>query len=474
MRSTPNPAPFAARLALLLPALVLTQPVSAQTPVIADHDLDGVTDSRDFCPGTPPGGSVGSNGCPVFGDEDADGVLDLVDTCPLSPPGAWVDGQGCALDSDIDGIAEGLDRCPGSPIGAFVDVQGCAPGQTARQIPPHPAGRRQATTAIPVAPPGARASGSQRPVMPEFPSPPAAPLAVNPSMRVSAVADPAPRAPRALPPPAELAAREPAPPLAEPQAELDAAADVEDDDAPATQEVASLDRLELIAFDPAATEPNRRAARQIATLADDWRPQLEGDALLQLALSGHGDIRTDGLEAPRMALQRAEAVHRLLVDAGIPAHRIRMRVAGVGEPRFGGAEMSRNSRVELRPVHGPVQIVAAAPAVPAAPLAVAAPRSVAVAFAPYSSQIGPAAVAAIDRYLESQLDTLNQIPASGLRVRGYVDRAETGAPAVRLADSRAASVRAYLVSLGIPDDRVEARAGAGVSGRRAELGLRLP
>ncbi len=47
-----------------LEAMTATTPPAAQTsPVMVDGDADGIADSDDLCPDTPPGGSVGPNGC---------------------------------------------------------------------------------------------------------------------------------------------------------------------------------------------------------------------------------------------------------------------------------------------------------------------------------------------------------------------------------------------------------------------------
>ena len=57
-----------------------------------DSDGDGVADTVDECPNTPPGTQVNSVGCP---DEDGDGVMDACDLCPDTCPGATVDSDGC-------------------------------------------------------------------------------------------------------------------------------------------------------------------------------------------------------------------------------------------------------------------------------------------------------------------------------------------------------------------------------------------
>ncbi len=62
----------------------------------ADEDGDGVDDSNDLCPGTPPGSTVDADGC-VFVDSDNDGVPDSLDQCPGTPPSTPVDGNGCEI-----------------------------------------------------------------------------------------------------------------------------------------------------------------------------------------------------------------------------------------------------------------------------------------------------------------------------------------------------------------------------------------
>ena len=88
-----------------------------------DTDGDGVKDSRDKCPGTPPGAPVDENGCEF--DDDNDGVVNSRDECPNTPPGVTVDSRGCELDDDRDGVPNSQDKCPGTPAGAKVDKFGC-------------------------------------------------------------------------------------------------------------------------------------------------------------------------------------------------------------------------------------------------------------------------------------------------------------------------------------------------------------
>lgn len=60
-----------------------------------DSDNDGVPDSVDQCPNTPPNTAVDEIGCTIILDEDGDGVPDSEDACPDTSPGAVVDAQGC-------------------------------------------------------------------------------------------------------------------------------------------------------------------------------------------------------------------------------------------------------------------------------------------------------------------------------------------------------------------------------------------
>ncbi|HVH67505.1 MAG TPA: thrombospondin type 3 repeat-containing protein [Gemmatimonadales bacterium] len=88
-----------------------------------DSDHDGVVDSKDACPNTPPGAHVDAKGCPI--DSDGDGVPDGIDKCPNTPAGAHVDATGCPIDSDSDGVPDGIDQCPNTPAGVHVDAKGC-------------------------------------------------------------------------------------------------------------------------------------------------------------------------------------------------------------------------------------------------------------------------------------------------------------------------------------------------------------
>jgi OmpA-OmpF porin, OOP family len=72
-----------------------------------DTDGDGIPDHLDACPDLP--GPIELNGCP---DSDGDGVIDPFDLCPDTPPGVEVDEYGCPVDTDGDGLPDYLDHCP--------------------------------------------------------------------------------------------------------------------------------------------------------------------------------------------------------------------------------------------------------------------------------------------------------------------------------------------------------------------------
>ena len=93
-------------------------------PVI-DLDADGIVDYVDRCRHTPPGVTVGSDGCEA--DSDGDGVRNSRDACADTPAGETVDGSGCTLDDDGDGVSNGRDECPATIPGVDVGTNGCEP-----------------------------------------------------------------------------------------------------------------------------------------------------------------------------------------------------------------------------------------------------------------------------------------------------------------------------------------------------------
>jgi outer membrane protein OmpA-like peptidoglycan-associated protein len=127
--------------------LKLTAIVEFELGKVKDEDIDGVSDKKDKCPGTPPGVAVDENGCPL--DRDKDGVPDYKDDCPDQAgdtkyngcPDTDGDGipdkdddcpkvaglakfKGCP-DTDEDGVPDTKDKCPNTPKSCPVDASGC-------------------------------------------------------------------------------------------------------------------------------------------------------------------------------------------------------------------------------------------------------------------------------------------------------------------------------------------------------------
>ncbi len=102
---------------------VPTTPIPPAPP--SDSDGDGVIDSIDQCPATPPGRTVDARGCEF--DSDRDGIVDGLDQCPGTPADRQVDAKGCEPDSDGDTVVDALDQCPNTPTGRQVDAKGCEP-----------------------------------------------------------------------------------------------------------------------------------------------------------------------------------------------------------------------------------------------------------------------------------------------------------------------------------------------------------
>lgn len=397
-------------------------------------------------------------------DGDADGVSDRIDNCPQSPAGAITDAQGCALDGDFDGIADGVDRCPRTPFNSHADVSGCAKDERTLALGAPPAPE--------VAPRPAIAPVVDKPAA----DPPAArilpPAAAAPSAPAAAFAK------RGVPVAQTLPAAEPTKVLV-PAAPPPAPAVVADS---ADGKVEPL----TVPFDPGSAELSRTGRRAFESGIGELRTALEHRAQASLLVTGHAGTRPDGAQAARLSFGRADTLRRVLVDSGIPAHRIQILVAGVTQPRYGDQEPERNCRAEiaLQP-QGAALAAAAAPRVvpaaaePSSSITKGPAVSARVDFGPYSSALDVPARMALQEYAQAVRDTLDRNPASRVALYASADRAETGLPAARLAESRAAAVRAYLLVSGVPGDRVEVIADprpgpAGAGGRSAVLRMSMP
>lgn len=93
------------------------------SPKDKDSDGDGVFNSADECPNTPPGVEVDKIGCAL--DTDGDGVVNYKDKCPGTLKGLKVDQHGCPYDSDKDGVFNYKDKCSATIEGLRVDLFGC-------------------------------------------------------------------------------------------------------------------------------------------------------------------------------------------------------------------------------------------------------------------------------------------------------------------------------------------------------------
>ena len=78
--------------------LAVVDPDTGRKDCVADTDRDGVPDTLDRCPGTPPATQVDSYGCALtVADADGDGVPDSADQCPDTRPDLRVNAKGCAI-----------------------------------------------------------------------------------------------------------------------------------------------------------------------------------------------------------------------------------------------------------------------------------------------------------------------------------------------------------------------------------------
>jgi hypothetical protein len=82
------------------PARPPAPPDSSGLPAAAGRRFYAASTTTATSPGTPPA-KVDAVGCEVDGDDDADGILNSVDQCPNSPPGTRVNNVGRPSDGAL-------------------------------------------------------------------------------------------------------------------------------------------------------------------------------------------------------------------------------------------------------------------------------------------------------------------------------------------------------------------------------------
>lgn len=103
-----------------------------QIPMTLFYDKPVVLPAASDCPVAVVDSETGRRDCTA--DSDTDGVGDTADQCPGTPPGTAVDANGCARpvndgDADKDGVHDSRDQCPGTPVGLQVNDKGCVVAQ---------------------------------------------------------------------------------------------------------------------------------------------------------------------------------------------------------------------------------------------------------------------------------------------------------------------------------------------------------
>lgn len=199
-------------------------------------------------------------------------------------------------------------------------------------------------------------------------------------------------------------------------------------------------------------------ARQPAQLLAELGARPQGN----LIVVGHADRKSDGDRADLLAARRAEAVRARLLQLGLPAARLTVRARGLSQPRFSGAELGRNRRVELQLYDA----AALKPLPPLPPLSANAADfwegdgsgyqgTATVRFAQYSSQIDRVGLGVLDDFVKAASEPLRVNPVARVLIGGGADPAETAVQSQVLAYGRAVAVRAYLLSRGITGQRIE-------------------
>ncbi len=408
---------YARRIKILLMIFVSTlawtgHGIASDDDTVFDGDADGVADQQDLCLDSVPGVPVDRRGCSLAEDEDGDGISDRADACPFSPENAVIDDQGCALDEDIDGVADGIDRCPATPFSTVVNALGCAPGQLASAQLREPG-------------PGLVAG----------------PVATRP------------------PPPAVVQS-----PSSKPRARSVAQASRESM-AGAGAVAPSPPRVILVPFADGEAVLNGSAA--IDEAVEVYGSTLRELPHAVLLISGHSDPVADGSAGRGLAASRAVTVRRELLARGLAQRQLHMQVAGAAEPRSSAEFSAAKARAEIRllnggeiapvPANAPSEIPAETPALSSPSPKVPAPPSLRIDFRPYSAFLEPEDRAALDKFAK---DVLARKGLDLVMVTGAIGENETGRAAHRLAESRAATVRAYLVSAGVRLSDVRLAPGA--------------
>ncbi|MGQ0621470.1 MAG: OmpA family protein [Panacagrimonas sp.] len=468
---------FRARCVPLVLGLAVSCATMATTTMIVDGDADGVADEADRCLYTPLGIRVRGDGCsPLAGDEDEDAVADLTDACPLSPAGARVDAQGCALDGDIDGIADGIDHCPSTGSDRGVDEAGCAPGDRRVVLAMRAPRAAEPSIAVQDAAWAPRLAAIPSPLPPLGrlpppmiqPQPTAPPLASReppkPAEPLPAAMVPEPE-PRPAPPPVVAAEQPPIGLQGVPARGIDANPQLPGQ------------RYLTLYFNPGSVELTEDSLTILRRQPSSMNAELTRRPQANLIVVGHADPRSDGDRPMLAAARRAESVHRQLVQLGVPGGRMTVRSDGVNGPRFAGAELGRNRRVELY-LYDPVSYGQRTDTVAAVSVSsgLGSDAMAAVAFSPNSTLLDSTATRALDSFFETMVPALRPDGSVRVRIGGSADPGEAAVPEATLARGRALAVRSYLMSIGLKQHLVEIDTVPGTRrqeayGRRAEVRL---
>lgn len=105
-------------------------------------------------------------------------------------------------------------------------------------------------------------------------------------------------------------------------------------------------------------------------------------------------------------------------------------------------------------------------------MAVATPRALAqatVRFEPFSAVLTDEAIQVLNGFVHTGTRVMLADTASRVQIVSGIGPGEAGATAQRLSESRAASVSAYLVSLGLPNSRMEISSQTQTGERRADV-----